>query len=189
MPSVSPPSMPPYSCESHQVVKALHDLHTKLRVIHRDVKPSNILMNRASQVKMCDFGISGQLVDSLAKTVDAGCKPYMAPERINPPRDYKGYDIKSDVWSLGISMVCTQSNVLNSASFLCIICTYWDFFTRETQQYCLQKLYKDRLNYVQLLQHPFIKKHQDTDQGDVVTFVNEVLDFMEQDSAAQAAAS
>jgi len=28
--------------------------------------------------KLCDFGISGQLVDSLAKTVDAGCKPYMA---------------------------------------------------------------------------------------------------------------
>ena len=27
---------------------------------------------------MCDFGISGQLVDSVAKTVDAGCKPYMA---------------------------------------------------------------------------------------------------------------
>ena len=27
---------------------------------------------------MCDFGISGYLVDSVAKTVDAGCKPYMA---------------------------------------------------------------------------------------------------------------
>ena len=27
---------------------------------------------------MCDFGISGQLVDSVAKTMDAGCKPYMA---------------------------------------------------------------------------------------------------------------
>lgn len=27
---------------------------------------------------MCDFGISGYLVDSVAKTIDAGCKPYMA---------------------------------------------------------------------------------------------------------------
>ena len=27
---------------------------------------------------MCDFGISGYLVDSVAKTMDAGCKPYMA---------------------------------------------------------------------------------------------------------------
>lgn len=60
------------------VVNALHYLHTKLRVIHRDVKPSNILINRQGQVKMCDFGISGNLVDSVAKTIDAGCKPYMA---------------------------------------------------------------------------------------------------------------
>ena len=46
--------------------------------MHRDVKPSNILINRKAEVKICDFGISGQLVDSIAKTVDVGCKPYMA---------------------------------------------------------------------------------------------------------------
>ena len=61
-----------------QVISALDYLHTKLQVIHRDVKPSNILINRDGDVKMCDFGISGYLVDSVAKTVDAGCKPYMA---------------------------------------------------------------------------------------------------------------
>ena len=61
-----------------QVVKALHYLHTELHVIHRDVKPSNILINRKGQVKICDFGISGHLVDSVAKTIEAGCKPYMA---------------------------------------------------------------------------------------------------------------
>lgn len=43
-----------------------------------DVKPSNVLINTLGQVKMCDFGISGYLVDSVAKTIDAGCKPYMA---------------------------------------------------------------------------------------------------------------
>jgi serine/threonine protein kinase len=53
-------------------------LHTELHVIHRDVKPSNILINRKGQVKICDFGISGYLVDSVAKTIEAGCKPYMA---------------------------------------------------------------------------------------------------------------
>lgn len=60
------------------VVSALHYLYSELHVIHRDVKPSNILINRDGEVKMCDFGISGYLVDSIAKTVDAGCKPYMA---------------------------------------------------------------------------------------------------------------
>ena len=65
-----------------QVVKALHYLQAELKVIHRDVKPSNILINRNGQVKICDFGISGNLVDSVAKTIDAGCKPYMAVSRL-----------------------------------------------------------------------------------------------------------
>lgn len=65
-----------------QVVKALTFLHRELNVIHRDVKPSNILANRKGEIKMCDFGISGQLVDSVAKTIDAGCKPYMAVSRL-----------------------------------------------------------------------------------------------------------
>jgi len=43
-----------------------------------DVKPSNILLDTFGNVKMCDFGISGQLIDSVAKTRDAGCRPYMA---------------------------------------------------------------------------------------------------------------
>jgi len=43
-----------------------------------DVKPSNILLDRTGNIKLCDFGISGQLVDSIAKTRDAGCRPYMA---------------------------------------------------------------------------------------------------------------
>lgn len=54
---------------------------------------------------MCDFGISGYLVDSIAKTIDAGCKPYMAPERIDPSGNPGQYDIRSDIWSLGISMI------------------------------------------------------------------------------------
>ena len=61
-----------------QVVQALDYLKKELEVIHRDVKPSNILINKQGQVKICDFGISGYLVDSVAKTMDAGCKPYMA---------------------------------------------------------------------------------------------------------------
>ena len=64
------------------MISALDYLHTRLSVIHRDVKPSNILINREGNVKMCDFGISGYLVDSVAKTVDAGCKPYMAVSNI-----------------------------------------------------------------------------------------------------------
>jgi serine/threonine protein kinase len=43
--------------------------------------------------------------DSIAKTKDAGCRPYMAPERIDPEFSHKGYDVRSDVWSLGITLM------------------------------------------------------------------------------------
>lgn len=59
-------------------VNALNYLKEELKIIHRDVKPSNILLHRRGDIKLCDFGISGQLVDSIAKTKDAGCRPYMA---------------------------------------------------------------------------------------------------------------
>ena len=69
-----------------------------------DVKPSNILLGCEGSVKLCDFGISGYLVDSIAETQDVGCQIYMAPERLCGGNKY---DIRSDVWSLGISLVCT----------------------------------------------------------------------------------
>ncbi|XP_020777351.1 dual specificity mitogen-activated protein kinase kinase 4-like isoform X1 [Boleophthalmus pectinirostris] len=85
-------------------VKALNHLKESLKIIHRDIKPSNILLDRKGNIKLCDFGISGQLVDSIAKTRDAGCRPYMAPERIDPSASRHGYDVRSDVWSLGITL-------------------------------------------------------------------------------------
>ena len=42
-----------------------------------DVKPTNVLVNRRGEVKLCDFGVSGQLEKSLAKT-NIGCQSYMA---------------------------------------------------------------------------------------------------------------
>jgi mitogen-activated protein kinase kinase len=58
-------------------VRGLKFLKDELEVIHRDVKPTNVLMNRKGELKLCDFGVSGQLERSLAKT-NIGCQSYMA---------------------------------------------------------------------------------------------------------------
>ncbi len=47
-------------------------------ILFVDVKPSNMLVDVDGSIKLCDFGISGHLVDSIARTRDAGCQPYMA---------------------------------------------------------------------------------------------------------------
>ncbi|KNE64051.1 STE/STE7/MEK1 protein kinase [Allomyces macrogynus ATCC 38327] len=82
------------------VVHSLRYLHRQHRVIHRDVKPSNIVVTRRGEIKLCDFGVSGLLVNSMANTF-VGTSFYMSPERIQGQE----YTVRSDVWSLGISLL------------------------------------------------------------------------------------
>lgn len=89
-------------------LKSLKDEHN---IIHRDVKPTNILVNAKGQVKICDFGVSGNLVSSIAKT-NIGCQSYMAPERIagggmqsSGAPSVGTYSVQSDIWSLGLSII------------------------------------------------------------------------------------
>ncbi|XP_050418732.1 dual specificity mitogen-activated protein kinase kinase 6 [Patella vulgata] len=172
------------------VVKALHYLHSELQVIHRDVKPSNILINRKGEVKICDFGISGHLIDSLVHTKDAGCRPYMGPERINPENVSGGYDIRSDVWSLGITMIELATGVFPystwSTPFEQIRQVVMDAppklpaneFSPEFEDFvtqCLQKDYKMRPNYTQLMKHPFLVSKSDVSEVNMSDFVDGVL--------------
>lgn len=175
-------------------VNALNYLKQELNIIHRDVKPSNILLDRKGAIKLCDFGISGQLVDSIAKTRDAGCRPYMAPERIDPQRA-RGYDVRSDVWSLGITLVEIATGRFpyprwNSVfEQLCQVVqgepprlsnssTY--IFSNEFIDFvntCLIKEERDRPKYSALLAHEFIRKSDDKDV-DIAKYMNEMIQKM-----------
>jgi len=176
---------------AYSVVKALEYLHTELNVIHRDVKPSNILINHSGVIKLCDFGISGQLVDSYAKTMSAGCKPYMAPERISSPPGSRGYDIRSDVWSFGITMVELASlqypyaqwktpfdqlkAVVQSPSPSLKDEDYSPVIQDFTSQ-ALQKDVKDRPKYDKLLLHEFLISGEKVKDSEVQAFVEPILD-------------
>ena len=100
----APPGIPEreLSAIASQVLLGLQYLHKVKRVMHRDIKPSNLLLDRSGRVKITDFGVSGQLANSVSKCVSwVGTITYMSPERISG--DKYGYD--SDIWSFGLSLV------------------------------------------------------------------------------------
>nr|XP_025875083.1 dual specificity mitogen-activated protein kinase kinase 2 [Vulpes vulpes] len=82
------------------VLRGLAYLREKHQIMHRDVKPSNILVNSRGEIKLCDFGVSGQLIDSMANSF-VGTRSYMSPERLQGTH----YSVQSDIWSMGLSLV------------------------------------------------------------------------------------
>ncbi|GAB7358650.1 hypothetical protein MBLNU230_g3879t1 [Neophaeotheca triangularis] len=82
------------------VLGGLTYLYRAHKIMHRDIKPSNVLVNSRGQIKLCDFGVSSELDNSVADTF-VGTGTYMAPERIQG----SPYTVKSDVWSVGLTLM------------------------------------------------------------------------------------
>ncbi|XP_078242070.1 dual specificity mitogen-activated protein kinase kinase 4 isoform X1 [Pogona vitticeps] len=176
-------------------VKALNHLKENLKIIHRDIKPSNILLDRNGNIKLCDFGISGQLVDSIAKTRDAGCRPYMAPERIDPSASRQGYDVRSDVWSLGITLYELATGRFPYPKWNSVFDQLTQVVKGDPPQLsnseerefsqsfinfvnlCLTKDESKRPKYKELLKHPFILMYEER-TVDVACYVCKILDQM-----------
>jgi serine/threonine protein kinase len=83
-----------------QISLALKYIH-RHKVIHRDLKSSNILLTLDNDVKITDFGLSTNLKStlSMASTI-AGTLDYMSPELLSG----QGHSFPTDIWSLGIML-------------------------------------------------------------------------------------
>ncbi len=77
-------------------IKAAHDAD----IIHRDIKPQNIIIAKDGAIKVADFGIARAVSEQTLSAVGIGSVHYMSPEQAKGAR----CDKRSDIYSLGISM-------------------------------------------------------------------------------------
>ncbi|XP_076392946.1 serine/threonine-protein kinase SIK3 isoform X5 [Megachile rotundata] len=81
-----------------QIVLAVRYLHQQ-RVVHRDLKAENLLLDADNNIKLADFGFSNEYTPGVPLSTWCGSPPYAAPE-IFEGKHYDGP--RADVWSLGV---------------------------------------------------------------------------------------
>lgn len=87
-----------------QVAQALQYAYEQKDILHRDIKPGNIMLTPTSHAKVLDMGLSKNLLEKHSTThVDTlmGTPNYMSPEQIDHPQQI---DTRSDMFSLGMTL-------------------------------------------------------------------------------------
>jgi len=188
----------PYHCIPESILAAigfqilwgiayLHHDH----IIHRDIKPQNVLLNTNGQVKLSDFGISKVLETTALARTFIGSFKYMSPERVL----HEAYTYSADIWSLGIILIeaasqfpYEESNMSQLALIMAIIDTSptlpitsptKEVFSNEFHnfiQLCVARDPTERASAITLLEHPWLTNyHNIIDLDDAIQRVYEWL--------------
>ncbi|TMW51226.1 hypothetical protein DOY81_003703 [Sarcophaga bullata] len=147
------------------LVSALYYLHSN-RILHRDLKPQNVLLDEDLHAKLCDFGLARNMTMSThVLTSIKGTPLYMAPELLAE----RPYDHQADLWSLGCIAYetmagqppfCTTS-ILHLVKIIKHEEVKWpSFLSSDCRSFLQGLLEKDpslRASWAQILCHPFVE--------------------------------
>lgn len=173
-----------------EILQGLDYLHSKRRIVHRDIKPGNILLHleeNGGKVKLCDFGLAGFKDSENLKILlkekrkirfnsFVGTNIYMSPERLKG----KEHSFDCDIWSLGMVLLelamgefpvsISNTNdifwqMLEKHRLLKEEIANGDYsFSKEFANFinlCLEIDPSKRPSAAELLKHPFIVKYEE----------------------------
>lgn len=126
-----------------QMMDGLFCLHN-VNIIHRDIKPYNMMIDNSNQIKICDFGLSklhGEPFPA-ADAMQIGSPYYSAPEQRHSPDEV---DARADIYALGVTlfrMICglLPRTGLQASSINPLIDGDWDAFF----SHCLARVPQER---------------------------------------------